>query len=114
MFKRTSLPRCRRALAIALCGLSLTGASRVFAQSAPGPVSASGRTAADTLADSLLARLQRAEEAIALLRQQLAAQAASATQTESRSRFDIGGRVLMNAFYNTWRVNNADVPQFAR
>jgi len=67
-----------------------------------------------TSADSVLARLQRAEEAIALLRQQLAAQAASATQTESRARFDLSGRVLVNAFYNSWRVNNADVPQFAR
>jgi hypothetical protein len=73
-----------------------------------------GRTAADTSADSVLARLQRAEEAIALLRQQLAAQAASATQSQSRARFDIGGRVLVNGFLNSRGVNNVDVPQFVR
>jgi len=94
--------------------LALFIAVSLGAQTAPDSTAAAARLAADTSADSLLARLQRAEEAIALLRQQLAAQAASATQTESRARFDIGGRVLMNAFYNSWRVNNADVPQFAR
>lgn len=73
-----------------------------------------GRAAADTLRDSVLARLQRAEDAIALLRQQLAAQAASATQSQSRARFDIGGRVLVNGFLNSRGVNNVDVPQFAR
>jgi hypothetical protein len=66
----------------------------------------------DSSADSLLARLQRAEEDIALLRQQLAAQAASATQASSRARFELTGRVLVNAFGNSRRVNNADVPQF--
>jgi hypothetical protein len=62
--------------------------------------------------DSVLARLQRAEEDIALLRQQLAAQAASATQSSSRARFELTGRVLVNAFGNSRRTNNADVPQF--
>jgi hypothetical protein len=94
--------------------LTMFVAVTLGAQTAPDSTTGAARPVADTSADSLLVRLQRAEEAIALLRQQLAAQAASATQTESRARFDIGGRVLMNAFYNTWRVNNADVPQFAR
>jgi hypothetical protein len=90
------------------------GTSYAVAQAAPVPSLPIQPVAGDSLADSLLVRLQRAEEAIALLRQQLAAQAASATQTGSRARFDISGRVLVNVFYNTWRVNNADVPQFAR
>lgn len=68
----------------------------------------------DTVRDSLAARLARAEEAIALLRQQLEAQGATATQTGSRAHFDITGRVLLNGFSNSRRVNNVDVPQFVR
>jgi hypothetical protein len=89
-------------------------AAQTPAPPAPGDT-VPGPAAPDTLPrDSVLARLQRAEEAIALLRQQLAAQAASATQTGSRSRFDLSGRVLLNGFSNSRRVNNVDVPQFVR
>ena len=63
--------------------------------------------------DSLAERLRRAEEAIAALREQMAAEAASRVQAASRVRVDLFGRVLMNAFSNSARVNNADVPQFA-
>lgn len=63
-------------------------------------------------ADSIAERLERVEEQLALLRQQLATQAASAVQAKSRASLEIGGRILTNAFSNTRRVNNADVPQF--
>lgn len=66
-----------------------------------------------TSRDSLLARLRRAEESIELLRQQLAADAESRVQAASRVRLDIFGRVLMNGFSNSARVNNVDVPLFA-
>lgn len=62
--------------------------------------------------DSLRERLRRAEDAIELLREQLAAQAASGVQTRTRVRADLFGRVLTNAFYNDAAVNNADVPLF--
>lgn len=62
--------------------------------------------------DSLRARLERAEEAIELLRQQLAAQSESDVQTVSRVSLDLTGRALVNAFTNSGRVNTADVPQF--
>lgn len=65
-----------------------------------------------TSRDSIAARLERAEEAIALLRQQLGDQ--SGVQTRSRMTMEINGRVLMHAFSNTRRVNNADVPTFVR
>ena len=65
-------------------------------------------------ADSIAERLERVEEQLALLRQQLATQAASAVQTKSRASLEIGGRILTNAFSNSRRVNNADVPQFVR
>ena len=62
--------------------------------------------------DSLVARLERAEEAIDLLRQQLAAQSEAEVRTQSRVSLDLTGRALVNAFANTGRVNTADVPQF--
>ena len=69
---------------------------------------------ARTAADSLVARLRRAEEAIALLQQQLGEQAASGATTRSRMQFELNGRVLMHAFFNDASVNNVDDPQFAR
>ena len=62
--------------------------------------------------DSLAARLERAEEAIELLRQQLAAQSESEVRTASRVSVELTGRALVNAFANSGRVNSADVPQF--
>lgn len=67
-----------------------------------------------TRPDSLAARLERAEEAIAFLSQQVADQSESAVQTRSRMALELNGRVLMNAFGNTRRVNNVDVPVFVR
>lgn len=65
-----------------------------------------------TSRDSIAARLERAEEAIALLRQQLGEQAG--VQTRSRLALEVTGRVLVNAFANNRRVNNTDVPTFVR
>ena len=64
--------------------------------------------------DSLAARLERAEEAISLLQQQLATQAQSSVQAQSRLSVELTGRVLMSAFSNSRRVNNTDVPLFVR
>ncbi|MBC7791268.1 MAG: hypothetical protein H7Z74_15080 [Anaerolineae bacterium] len=74
---------------------------------------ASAQDSARAELDSLHERLRRAEEAIDVLRTQLAVQEASGVQSSSRARVEIFGRVLMNAFSNTARVNNADVPLFA-
>ena len=64
-------------------------------------------------ADSVLARLERAEAAIKLLREQLSAQAASQVQSRSRASLEFSGRVVMNAVVNSGRSNNLDVPQVA-
>lgn len=75
------------------------------------------RTPADSAraaADSLAARLRRAEEAIALLQQQLGEQASSGTTTRSRMQLELNGRVLVHTFFNDASVNNVDDPQFAR
>ena len=79
---------------------------------------AAARAQADTTAraemDSLRARVERAEEALELLRQQLAAQATAGVQSRSRLQLELTGRVLVNGFGNSRRVNNADNPQFVR
>lgn len=64
--------------------------------------------------DSLAIRLRRAEEAIAVLQRNLAEQAEAAVQTRSRIKMDWHGRVSVNGFGNSRRVNNVDNPQFAR
>jgi hypothetical protein len=66
-----------------------------------------------TAADSLAERLRRAEAAIATLQAQIAEQAGAGVQTRSRMRLELTGRVMMNAFHNSRRVNNVDNPQFA-
>ena len=65
-------------------------------------------------ADSLAARLQRAEEAIATLKTQVAEESQSAVRTSSRFKLDLTGRLLTNVFYTSGRVNNEDVPQLAQ
>ena len=71
------------------------------------------RTQPPVSPDSLAERLRRAEEAIALLKDQIATQAESQVQSASRVRVDLFGRVLVNGFYNSDSTNNSDVPQFA-
>ena len=63
--------------------------------------------------DSLAERLRRAEDAIALLREQMATQAESQVQSASRVHVELFGRVLVNGFHNSDSTNNSDVPQFA-
>jgi len=93
------------ALAV-LLALSAYPPVRLSALSAQQPDSATA------LRDSLEERLRRAEEAIELLRRQLATQAASEVRTRSRVQFELFGRVLVNTFYNSGRGNVVDVPQF--
>lgn len=97
----------RRSLAVVL---SLVCA--VSAAAAQGPPADSAKRTADTLSlDSLRARLERAEAAIAILKQQIADEAESAVHTRSRFRADLSAEFLTNAFLTSGRVNNTDVPQ---
>ena len=64
--------------------------------------------------DSLAERLRRAEAAIAALQVQVAEQAQGAVSTRSRARLEFNGRMLLNAFGNSRRVNNVDNPQFVQ
>jgi len=81
---------------------------------ATSPLVAQAPDSTKVALDSLSARLERAEEMIDLLKQQLAAQGESAVKSRSGMTLEFTGRVLMNMFANTRRVNNADVPTTAR
>ena len=74
------------------------------------PSAAASQEPAPPTIDSLVARLERAEEMIALLQQQMADQAQVAVQTHARLSMELTGRVLVHAFSNSARVNNIDVP----
>jgi hypothetical protein len=108
-------PGARRHPHLALVLAALAGS--LLAQTA----SAQQRTGVDTTRsprdsaalDSLRARLERAEAAIELLREQLAGESESAVHTKSRLRLELSAQVLTNAFVTLGRVNNADVPQTA-
>jgi hypothetical protein len=104
-YDRPSQPRRSSVLlGILLALLSLSLAVR--------PLGAQDSTKAK--ADSVAARLERAEEAIRLLQQQLAAESQSSVKTRSRLSLEFNGRVLVSAFSNSRRVNNVDVPLFVR
>ena len=94
--------------ALALCA-ALT-ATPAGAQRAPSPAERDSLRAA---ADSLAARLRRAEQAIAVLQHQVGEQAAAGVATRSRMQLELNGRVLVHAFRNDAKVNNVDDPQFA-
>lgn len=102
-----SSTRLRLSLACTLVWICAFSATPAPAQDTSPTDSARAAT------DSVLERLRRAEEAIALLRDQLAAESATAVQSASRVRLELFGRVMMNAFTNSAPVNNSDVPLFA-
>jgi hypothetical protein len=64
--------------------------------------------------DSLAARVERAEEKVRLLEQQLAAESQASVRTHSRMSLEFRGRVLVNAFSNSRRVNSTGNPGFVR
>jgi len=70
--------------------------------------------AQQSAADSLAERLRRAEAAIAALQQQVSEVSESGVHARSRVRMELTGRVAVNGFGNSRRVNNVDNPQFVR
>jgi hypothetical protein len=62
--------------------------------------------------DSVLQRLEKAEEAIEQLQRQLAEQAQSKVQSRLQNLVEISGLILFDGFYDDAKVNNADVPQW--
>jgi hypothetical protein len=68
---------------------------------------------AQTPQDSVTARLRRAEEALEQLRAELGLQGQGAVRSRSRHTLEVTGQVLVNAFYNSAKTNNSDVPVYA-
>jgi hypothetical protein len=64
---------------------------------------------ADTSLDD---RLARAEDAIDVMRRQLADMAATGVHTKPKVHAELFGRLLLTGFYNSGRVNIVDDPQF--
>ncbi|HEU5169605.1 MAG TPA: hypothetical protein VFU46_03655 [Gemmatimonadales bacterium] len=92
--------------ATALAALLICSSARPLGLAAQEPDSSA------VSADSLAERLRRAEEAIELLRRQLASQAESEVRTASRVQLEVFGRVLLNSYHNSGRANLVDNPQF--
>lgn len=63
-------------------------------------------------AESLAARVQRAEDAIEALREQLREQQQSKVGSRLRNHVQLSGLILMNMYSNGARVDNSDVPHF--
>ena len=85
----------------------------LFAVLAP-PATAQEPDSARAARDSLAARVERVEEAIELLKQQLAAQSETAVTTRSGLKLEWSGRMLVSVFGNSRRTNNSDVPFIVR
>jgi len=93
---------------------SLVLAHELVAQAAPPRPDRVRRDTITVSADSMVARLARAEAAIALLQQQLAIEAATAVRTRSRLQLELSGRVLTNSYFTQGRANSAELPLLAR
>lgn len=96
------------------CGAWTGRASSEIRVAALALVLWAGVAGAQVPRDSLEARLQRAEAAIAMLQQQIAEASETATQSRSRLRLELHGRALMKGFGNSHRVNNVDNPVFVQ
>jgi hypothetical protein len=67
-----------------------------------------------TMTDSMRLRLQQAEERIRALEARLGSDTEPVVRTRSRVSLELRGRVLVNAFVNTRRVNSTGIPLFVR
>jgi hypothetical protein len=74
--------------------------------------SLAARLQAQAPQDSVLQRLEQAEEAIERLQNALAEQAQSKIQSRLQNPVEISGLILINGFYDGAKFNNADVPQW--
>lgn len=110
-FLRRAAARCA---GVACVSATLVAASQAYSQSPPRTDSTVRDSSARLSADSLAARLARAEAAIALLRDQLATEASTQVRLRSRLRLDLHARLLTNTFFTSSASNSPEIPIFAR
>lgn len=102
-----------RPVLLVCLSLAIAAPGIAGAQDTGRPDSARAAAPDSLSADSLAARLARAEAAIALLRRQLGVEAQSAVRTRSRFQLELNGFVLTNAFVTSGLANAVDVPLIA-
>ncbi|MBY0489221.1 MAG: hypothetical protein K2R93_05225 [Gemmatimonadaceae bacterium] len=115
MFPTTDLPG-RRNVAHRVRMLMLGAGLAVAAPRAPldaqvAPPRDSTSTA--TSLDSLAARLARTEEALRLLREQLATESAAQVRLRSRAQLELSARLVMNSFRSSGNLQGGESPVFA-
>jgi hypothetical protein len=97
----------------AVLSLSVTAPAAAQQPWARAPRDSAARDTNRVSIDSLVARLERTEQALELLKQELATEASSNVRTRSRLQTDLWARVLMNGFMSRGQLNNTDVPTYA-
>jgi hypothetical protein len=80
----------------------------------PAAKTARGQDSTRARLDSLVEALRQTQARLDAVEQQVADAAESGVHTRSGTRMELTGRVLVQAFGNTRRVNNVDDPQFVR
>src|ERR1043165_4079923 len=91
---------------------TLLGIFILLASAASSPASAQDSTRAKL--DSLAEALKAAQARLEALEQKVGEAVENGVHTRSGTRLELTGRVMLQAFGNSGRVNNVDDPQFAR
>src|SRR3954463_14907472 len=79
-----------------------------------GGTSANAQDSTRAKLDSLSEALKAAQARLDALEQKVGDAVENGVHTRSGTRMELTGRVMLNAFGNSGRVNNVDNPQFAR
>ncbi len=104
----------RRLVRLGSALLLTVSARGLHAQGPPARDSlARDSTAARVVLDSIAARLERAEAALALLRQQLATESSTQVRLRSRVQLELSARLIVNGWRTTGIASNSEVPTFA-
>ncbi|QJR35266.1 hypothetical protein [Gemmatimonas groenlandica] len=95
--------------------LLLTVSARGLHAQGPPPRDSLARdsTGARLTLDSIAVRLERAEAALALLRQQLATESSTQVRLRSRVQLELSARLIVNGWRTTGVASNSEVPTFA-
>ena len=93
----------------------LTVTARGLRAQGPPPRDSLGRdaTAPRVTLDSLAARLERAEAALALLRQQVATESSTQLRMRSRVQLELSARLIVNSWRTSGTGSSSEVPTFA-
>ncbi len=93
--------------------LLTVSARSLVAQGPPRDSTARDSTNTRVVLDSLSARLERTEAALALLRQQVATEASTQVRLRSRVQLELSARLIVNSWRTTGIGSNSEIPTFA-